>query len=50
VHCESDFVAGRTLGAAMATRLHVDREFEADLAHARREMACSAVAPSDCSA
>lgn len=38
VHFQSDVVAGRTLAAAMISRLHADKAFQADLAAAKREI------------
>jgi acid phosphatase (class A) len=52
VHFPSDIEAGRTLGAALVSRLHADPAFEADLAQARIEIAASKTAgpPRNCPA
>jgi acid phosphatase (class A) len=48
VHFVSDVEAGRTLGSAMVARLHAVPEFEADMAHAKRELAAAGTPPSGC--
>lgn len=48
VHYPSDVEAGRTLGAAMVSRLHADAAFSADLVALKQEIAASKAKPTDC--